>query len=975
MNGKEIQNIVDVIRKQAKRKNRDKCFELLSVLIDEIKNNNEIPYLKKEELVKFVNRAFLLFPDYVADEEFLAELIESENNKSDGNLKYIATMLNLLGELYYYKGNFDVAEKKYNESLKIREEKFGEDHPLTVECKSNLALLLTERGKFREAEEIYDAILSVYEKEMDDYMEEYLYTLMNSGLLYRKWGEYSKSIDKYINALELSKTGKYKRVKDEIINNIGVFNLETANYFEAEACFEKSFEFCSGFYGKNHPLSLTTKNNLAIAKLHVNKKEEAKKILKSLLEVIPEITRNHPRTIKIYINLASILIKEGAFNEAEEELRRILNNKDFSIQRDVKIKILSNLAKIKLYQKNTEECLKIIEQILSEQEKMFGKKNIQYTKMLSLKALALIQNYKNKEASKELQKAVGIQNEILFNVSTSFSQDYAWNFLYKIADDINIYLSFFAEKKDENSLSIQEVYESILKRKAIVFETSIERYKNILNEKNPVLRQQYDELIKIKEEIILRTTKGYFHEQKDENEKKIRELSEKVSIIENKIAMVIPSYKFEKEIKNVSLKILQEKLKENTLFVDFFKYRKFDFLTPQNKFIGESYIIFYIDKETIKYEIIEEAQELDKKIKMTDINKNPDNRGVSGKKFEDSEFVSDEEILSYLYKKVFKNFDGQNQKKYTKLCISTDGEFTKLPFEILIDRSGKYLIEDFEIYYVSSGRHIINSTSGEKNREGLKKELLMFANPAFYVESNEKKDSESEHFGKFRGSSTVFRNELDEFPPLPGTKEEVSAINSLIQKDKIESINIFYDKQVNDTEIKKINSPLILHLATHGFYLDSRTDIHPFSRCGVALSGVNNMLRGEPLEDFLEDGLLTATDSLSLRLMDTELVILSACRTGAGEVRNGEGVLGLSSAFLCAGASSVILSLWNVPDFFTVELMTAFYEGIFAGNTKSKSLRDAKLKMIKKLRTEWGEAPTWIWGGFILFGDNNPIFS
>jgi CHAT domain-containing protein len=974
MNGKEIQNLVDGIREQVKLKNKAKCYDLLQTLIDEINENDDLSYLKKEELVKFINRAFLLFHDYSGDEAFFNRLLKKEDSKQEKNKKYIATLLNLFGELLYYMGLFSSAEKKYKESLAIRMVEFGERHPQTIECQSNLALLNVEKGDFRGAEKIYDSILSVYKKDREEYLEDYLYTLMNNGLLYWKWGKYAKAYEKYILSFMLAKEHDLKKISAEIQNNMGVLNLETGNYGEAVKYLSESLAIYKDALPQYHPFIVETLNNLAFALIHSGEIDKGEIIIDDLLTYFSDKKKQSRMMATVLLNASVLMIEKKEYENAETTINRILNRGELEFGKALRIKALINLSKVKLYQKMTTQTIELLDTLLEEESALYGQKHIQYAKTFSFKAITLFQLNKYEEAGEAIQQAVDIQNEILFDISTSFSRDYAWNFLSKIADDINIYLSFFVEMGGEITLSKEQVYETILKRKGIVFETNIERYRNILKDKNPLLRQQYDELIKLKEEVILRTTKGFFKDAKEENEKRIKALNEQISLIENKISAAIPSYKFEKEIRQVSLEMLHEKIGKEMLFVDFFKFKRFDFKHPQNKFAGESYIIFFIDNDGIQYDIIEDAQVIDRMIQKTDINRNQDNRGVSSPS--DDEAVTNEQVLRQIYNLAFGCVEGEKLTDYSQLCVSTDGEFTKLPFETLLNNDGKYLIEALEIFYVSSGRSIIKTANRlPEEQNDTQHDVMLFANPEFYVQSEKKQSSNKGDSSQFRGTSTIFRNELDEFPPLPGTKEEVDAIQSLIDKKKIGTIKNFYKKDVNDSEIKKINSPLILHLATHGFYLDSRKDIHPFSRSGIALSGVNNMLRGEELDDFLEDGLLTATDSLSLKLMDTELVILSACRTGAGEVRNGEGVLGLSSAFLCAGASSVILSLWNVPDFFTVELMTTFYEGIFAGYTKSRSLREAKLKMIRKLRSEWGEAPTWIWGGFILFGNNDPLFS
>ena len=166
---------------------------------------------------------------------------------------------------------------------------------------------------------------------------------------------------------------------------------------------------------------------------------------------------------------------------------------------------------------------------------------------------------------------------------------------------------------------------------------------------------------------------------------------------------------------------------------------------------------------------------------------------------------------------------------------------------------------------------------------------------------------------------------------------------------------------------RECRSPRILHLATHGFFLEDqkhdpnqeRRDLglsggegrlpeNPLLRSGLALTGANTWLRGGAPPEEAEDGLLTAEDVSGLELLATALVVLSACETGLGEVRTGEGVFGLQRAFTLAGAKTLVMSLWSVPDDATRELMEDFYTCILAGEGRADALRNAQLALRRK---------------------------
>jgi len=231
------------------------------------------------------------------------------------------------------------------------------------------------------------------------------------------------------------------------------------------------------------------------------------------------------------------------------------------------------------------------------------------------------------------------------------------------------------------------------------------------------------------------------------------------------------------------------------------------------------------------------------------------------------------------------------------------------------------------------------------------------------------------------------------FSRLPGTKDEVTSIQKLLGKDKAEC---FTDNEALEEILRQKGTPKILHLATHGFFfkdLDLTNlendgmargvmgikDLYrpigkksiienPLLRSGIALAGANSSLQSG--DNGTNDGIVTAEKILGLKLRGTDVVVLSACNTGMGDVKSGEGVYGLRRAFTQAGAKSLVMSMWSVPDEETKELMVEFYKNMLSGNmNRAQALRQAALKQMKTVKKRHGHANPYFWGAFVFMGE------
>jgi CHAT domain-containing protein len=220
--------------------------------------------------------------------------------------------------------------------------------------------------------------------------------------------------------------------------------------------------------------------------------------------------------------------------------------------------------------------------------------------------------------------------------------------------------------------------------------------------------------------------------------------------------------------------------------------------------------------------------------------------------------------------------------------------------------------------------------------------------------------------------------------PLPGTQIEAETVSRLL-KGQHWDVGLYTQETALEERVKGVQSPRLLHLATHGFFESDQErkpkDLaeglgeerasgleDPMLRSGLYLTGANRTLEGKTTPADMDDGVLTAYEATQINLQGTELVVLSACETGLGESQNGEGVFGLRRALQEAGAEAVLMSMWSVPDQETQELMTLFYQKWLGGKDKHEALREAQSEMRATAKARYGRDQAYYWGAFVLVG-------
>lgn len=305
----------------------------------------------------------------------------------------------------------------------------------------------------------------------------------------------------------------------------------------------------------------------------------------------------------------------------------------------------------------------------------------------------------------------------------------------------------------------------------------------------------------------------------------------------------------------------------------------------------------------------------------------------------------------------------------TRLLISPDGALNLIPFEALVDERHHYAVQQFAISYLTSGRDLLRLQVPRASRSA----PLVVANPSFGPEALTTTRTRRSSITTGPDLSVVY------FAPLPGTAAEARAVKTVFP-----AATVLTGGDATKTALIHADAPTLLHIATHGFFLQNATAQadrtpdgthgtravaasasveNPLLRSGLALSGANLRTSAGG------NGILTALEATTLNLWGTRLVTLSGCDTGVGDVRNGEGVFGLRRAFLLAGAESLVMSLWSVSDSATRDMMTAYYGGLQRGLGRGDALRQAQLAMLKRSEHQH----PFYWASFIQAGDWRPF--
>jgi CHAT domain-containing protein/Tfp pilus assembly protein PilF len=847
----------------------------------------------------------------------LAEKALGEDNVRVGSL------LSLLGYIQRQAGEYVKAEQSLKKSIAINEKGLGREHPETIDSINTLGLVYRSTNDHAKAERLFQEAVDRTERTLGAGHPSLVTYLANLAALHADLGDQAQVERELRRALVIAETtlDPNDPVLARVIHNLGSYYHSEKQYDRAEPLLQRALEIQEATLGPQHPTIAET--------------------LQSLGVVLRE-RKNYPRALELYQR--ALEIRQKALGPEHPTVGNLLNN-------------IANIYKIK---GDYAKALEIYQRVVQDTERSVGPYN-------ALRLLVLGNIARTYAAQGDIPNAIMFQSRVDSLIEAALTLDLTvGSERQKLA-----YIESLAERNDRTislnvSLAPNEQAASalaalvVLQRKGRVLDAISKSLIALRQRSDTEDRNLLDQFNSTTAQLARLVLSGAQTLEPEERRKQIRVLEEQREKLESEISH--RSAEFQSNSQTVTLAAVQSVIPADSALIEFAVYRPFDpKAESNNEAYGRNRYVAYVLRAQgrVQWKELGDAEEIDAAItRLRQALRDP-NREVKR-----LARVLDEKVMQPVRELV---------GNATRLLISPDGELNLLPFGVLIDERGDYLLERYSISYLTSGRDLLRmQVPRQSNSAQVVIADPMFGNPPAVVGNRETKSKgNSTDNGQRFDYSQVF------FTPLPGVSQEVRALRELLPNAT------FLTKELaTKNAVQRLNAPSILHIATHGFFLpdhpsaneDSRDvpareetllgkwaaySSNPLLRSGLALAGAN-----QPRND-MDTGILTALEASGLNLWGTKLVVLSACDTGVGVVRNGEGVYGLRRALVLAGAETQVMSLWPVPDGSTRELMVGYYKGLVQGRGRGEALRQVQLQM---LRSKHHNHP-YHWASFIQIGE------
>jgi CHAT domain-containing protein/tetratricopeptide (TPR) repeat protein len=899
-----------------------------------------------------------------------------------------------LGLLYQDLGRYDEAETLYRQVWEYNEATLGADHPNTLIDLNNLAGVYRAQGRYAQAEEAYLECLDRITSVLGEGHPETISIMNNLALLFENMGLYDKAEPLFKAGLKSAQSalGPTHPTTLALMNNLATLFESQGAFEHAEPLYLAVIELNREVYGDDHPNTIAAVNNLAYLYLVQAEYDKAAPHFVRVLENWREqLGDRHQNTLKALNNLARVYHQQQRYGEAETMFIEALTSRRAALgeQHPDVVRSLVDLAALFISQQRYREAEDLLQQAVTLSEAALGKHH-QYT----FEALAgLAELYERTGAA---ERALSVRTTI-FERRTAFFDRVLWAAgentrqsyieLHRPEQDRFLSLLSRVNTPDTARLALQ----FSLDRKGLLLKVSSEIQKVVAMADVPELSTMAETLNDKRKELSALTLSGPTTETATEFQVKIARLENEIYDLQAELGRASVLYR------TASAAITTEQV--------------FTHLEPDDVLVD---FLTYEDEVTKVMAVVAQSSEVDcfawwrcrrNRVELIQLGPLADIRNavmIYRETIEDPDATEEDLLVTGqdAYALVWKPLEpvlGEKKSVY----LVPDSALHLLPFDALIDDGEQYLIQQLDIKYLSSSRDLVVAPLPEAQGE-----FMIIAGPDFDLELAEHREIRTEVAGRRSAVGEGMRvaghgmRSLS-FDPLDGAELEGITIKKVadsfdqepeagepvrsapeVADDKDKASVIYVQREAEEQRLRELQDPpQRLHIATHGFFLQAEDQLrkrllslnrggtlmtpppgdNPLLRAGLAFAGINANAPFLGELDTDNDGVLTALEVLALPLAGTQLVVLSACETGVGEIHAGEGVYGLRRAFQEAGVKSVVNSLWEVSDEGTRILMTAFYTHLLEGVPTRQALKMAQLEM---LDSAW-EHP-YYWSAFLL---------
>ncbi len=835
----------------------------------------------------------------------IAEKIHGPVHERVGNFIY------QLGLFYQLRGDFDRAEELFQRTHAIWETTLGPDHWKITQSLCILASLYLDTGEYAKAEPLLNRSLALAEKigPESNYVAQTLDLLAS---MYRARGDYEKAEPYYQRALVLWEKARGADNPSVALHlvNLGDLYRAMGEFAKAEPLYQRALVLREKGFGKEHRFVADCIFGQAELAKEKGDLAQAEALHVKVLAMREKLLG--PDHIEVALSLqllAAIYRQQGKFAAAEPLLNRALNIREraLGLENPDVAASLTDLALLNLAEGNVNQTIALLSKSNDVTERDLCR---------------------NLVTGSERQK-------LLYLVTTNPKTD--------------VTISLHAQTAPKNRDALRAGLTVVLRRKGRGLDAMAESIEELQRRAAPEDRGLLSELARAKTRLSSLILRGPDTQTSEAYQAQIKDLTDQVDQIEAKVS--VRSAEYRAQTQPISLESIQKAVPDDAALVEFVSYRPYDAKT--DTFATRHYLAYVLTRTgDPKWADLGEAEPIEAAV--GDLRQTLS----SAKKDLENEVKPAARKLEKLVMKPVRSLIGSRKH----LLISPDGALNLIPFAALMDEKGKFLVETYSLTYLTSGRDLLRLQVKIESQSP----ALVMADPDYDKGAGPK----------------LFGQSFSPLARLGGTHQEGSQLKALFADATLKM-----EGEATKQALKSAVKPALVHIATHGFFLretpqtnsvaESGTrnltkvqsldlnpetvhQTNPLLRSGLFFAGANR--GGSQTEN---DSTLTALEAASLNLWGTKLVTLSACDTGLGDVKVGDGVYGLRRALVLAGSESQMMSLWPVSDAATRDLMVGYYQRLKAGEGRSQALRQVQLKMLKSpVRRH-----PYYWASFIQSGE------
>lgn len=852
------------------------------------------------------------------------------------------------GTGYWYNEHaVKTIERKFINGLLVESIYYKRDGTVATESWDEMngrGLTFWNDGNLNGAREAFIEALYQAELEFGKSDRNYAVTSANLGLVYSDLGELVLAEEFLTLAMEIEAVAIGTNHPDyaTTCNNLAALYIDQGNFEKAEGLLIQSREIKLKAFGKNSEDYALTCVNLATIFTALGKYNSADSLLQEAKVIYSVNGTENVGYAWVQEISGGLAQSRGKYRDARDHFDEAVNLYDKLLGTGHPTYARAFAARAKLYKvRGDARALSMLEESRERMEASFGKGHPAYAKATYELALGYkdIDDFEKAAPLYEEAKAIQVNNlnKGFVNLSEKEQQLYYQSVKYFFDDYISFILNFLDKPGTSASL-----YNLQLATKGFIYRATEKTHKRIVESGDSVLIRKY-EALKARRDQLAKT----YQLAKSESEKvDVKRLEEEANKLEKEVNVLAGRYSIATENNVVTWQQVRDKLKDDEAAVEIIRAKKYTW----GEDTEPAYLAMVITpgiREPKRF-VFPRGDQLEE-------------RGLS--LYRNSIQLQVEDTTSYwLYWGWFESLLGDAKKVY----FSPDGAFHQISLATLKNpATGKYLVDQVEVRMVGNTGDLLQASGTSKGGKA-----MLFGYPDYKADDPMKKVSPAKTQTELqKGTSRYLDLTSGEVVELPGTKVELTTIKQLLEESNIPAQS-FMLRDASEDNLKSVRDPVILHIATHGFFLsdaqvtdqaqDADLVANPLLRSGILLAGCEASVHGQSAPINREDGVLTAFEAMNLFLDGTDLVVLSACETGLGEIRNGEGVYGLQRAFRQAGAKSILISLWKVSDEATQLLMTSMYREYLKNGDLPKSFRLAQQAVREKF-----PAPFY-WGAFVL---------